>query len=432
MLIHDRRVAWLSLIGVLGVTASGCSSSSGSATGAPLPGAGSSSAVSGGGASGSVGLGGNGNVSPSGNGGTSGGLFNTSGGSTGVQADGSCAETSSTGEKITTTQTTQVPAPVAVYLMQDQSLSMLGAKWTSVQQAIQAFTTDPNSAGIDVAIKFFADANVNLLDCTGTGYDTPDAPMGPLPQNATAINNSVTAHGPSSVTPIEPALRGATNFCLNYQANSTTGEKCVAVLITDGQPDFCDGNVTDLAQIAADALAKGVKTFTVGMDGADFNMLDSIAQAGGTDCTPMTMGAADQACDVRAGTQAFVAALNTIRGTVTTTTTVVKTTQLNCQYQIPPVPAGQNFNRDQVNVRLTVNGVQHDYLRVDSASACAGVGNEGWYYDNPTNPAEILVCSDTCDDIKAATGDGGTTTASNAPDARVDILLGCATKLAIN
>lgn len=430
MLIHDRSVAWLSLIGILGVSASACSSSSGSATGAPR-GAGAGFAFSGGGASGSVGLGGTGNV-PVSNGGMGGGLFDTSGGSTGVQADGSCAETSSTGEKIVTTQTTTVPAPVAVYFMQDQSISMFGDKWTSVQQAIQAFTTDPNSAGIDVAIKFFADASVNIFDCSGTGYDTPDAPMGPLPQNATAINNSVSAHGPSSVTPIEPALRGATNFCLNYQANSTTGEKCIAVLITDGQPDFCDGNVTDLSQIAADALTKGVKTFTVGMDGADFNMLNSIAQAGGTDCTPATMGAADQACDVRAGTQAFVAALNTIRGTVTTTTTVVKTTQLNCQYQIPPVPAGQTFNRDQVNVRLTVNGAQHDYLRVDSASACAQVGNEGWYYDNPTNPTEILVCSDTCNDIKAATGDGGTTTAANAPDARVDILLGCATKLAIN
>jgi hypothetical protein len=168
------------------------------------------------------------------------------------------------------------------------------------------------------------------------------------------------------------------------------------------------------------------------MDGADFNMLGAIAASGGTDCTPMTQGAADQACDVRSGTQAFVDALNLIRGTITkyTTQTVVKTTELNCQYQVPTMSNGGPFDINKVNVQFTVNGVVHKYLQVPSAASCSQYQNEGWYYDNPQTPTEIDVCPGTCSDIKASTGDGSFASVQSAPDARVDVLLGCQTIIA--
>ena len=358
----------------------------------------------------------------------------TTSGTAGVGGMGTCAATSSAAERVVTTTMTEVktPAPVAVYIMQDQSLSMLGPKWTSVQQAIQQFTTNPMSAGMDVALKFFAEGN--LLDCTGMDYTTPDVAMGALPMNAQPINDSVNMHGPSTVTPIEPALRGGITFCETYEA-AHPNEKCVLVFITDGSPDFCDGSATDLAMVAADGAAKGVPTFTVGMDGADFNMLNGIAAGGGTDCTPMTPGAADQACDVRGGTQAFVDALNTIRGTISTfvTTQHVQTTALACEFQIPKPPDGMQFDRTKVNVRLTAMGTPTDFAHVMSAADCANFGDQGWYYDDPNTPTKIDVCSNTCATIKAATG-GDSTTMTGAPvgDApRVDVLLGCATNEAI-
>jgi hypothetical protein len=360
----------------------------------------------------------------------------TNGGMGGAAGMSSCAATSAAAERVVTTTTTNVtsPAPVAVYIMQDQSLSMLGAKWTSVQQAIQAFTTNPMSDGMDVAIKFFAGNTANLLDCTGADYQTPDVPIAPLPMNAQPINDSVNMHGPSTLTPIEPALRGGINFCEMFAA-SHPNEKCVLVFITDGTPDLCDGTQADLAQIAADANTKGILTFTVGMDGADFNMLDAIAVGGGTDCTPMTPGAADQACDVRGGTQAFVDALNTIRGTITTQVTMqhVETKALACEFKIPAPPDGQTFDRDKVNVRLTANGVPTDFSRVQSAADCANFNDTGWYYDDAMNPMKIEVCSNTCAAIKAATGDGTmvTTTPPTGDAPRVDVLLGCATNTAI-
>ncbi len=354
-------------------------------------------------------------------------------GGMGGMGGASCAATSSAAERVVTTTMTEVktPAPVAVYIMQDQSLSMLGAKWASVQQAIQAFVTSPMSAGMDVAIKFFAAGN--LLDCTGMDYQTPDVPMGLLPMNAQPITDSVNMHAPSTLTPIEPALRGGVNFCEMYGASHPM-EKCVLVFITDGSPDLCDGVAADLAQVAADAKAKGVMTFTVGMDGADFNMLNAIAVGGGTDCTPNTPGAADQACDVRGGTQSFVDALNTIRGTISTFTTQqhVMTTALACEFAIPKVPDGQMFDRDKVNVRLTAMGATTDFARVQSAADCANFNNTGWYYDDPTNPTKIEVCSSTCATIKASTGGDGVVTMAPTGDApRVDVLLGCATHEAI-
>jgi hypothetical protein len=353
----------------------------------------------------------------------------------GVGGADQCAGTSATAERVVTTTMTNVmtPAPVAVYIMQDQSLSMLGAKWTSVQQAIQAFVTNQASTGMDVAIKFFAGNTANLLDCTGADYSTPDVPMGPLPMNAMNIDNSVMMHGPSTLTPIEPALRGGVNFCEMYEANNPM-EKCVLVFITDGAPDLCDGVAADLAQVAADAKAKGVLTFTVGMDGADFNMLNSIAVGGGTDCTPMTTAPGDEACDVRAGTQAFVDALNTIRGTITTTVThtMVQTTELACEFQIPAPPNGMKFDRTKVNVRLTAAGNAMDFGHVNTAADCAQVNNNGWYYDDQNNPTRIEVCTNTCATIKAATTvDMNATTPPVGDAPKVDVLLGCATNEAI-
>jgi hypothetical protein len=412
--------------------ASACSSSTGTSS-SPLGPSGAGGAAAAGFGNGAGGV----TLTPTGNqGGTQVLVVNPmpSGGAAGGGGMSSCAATSAAAERVVTTTMTELktPAPVAVYLMQDQSLSMLGPKWASVQQAIQQFTTNPMSAGMDVALKFFAEGN--LLDCTGMDYQTPDVPMAALPMNAQPINDSVNMHAPSTVTPIEPALRGGVAFCETYEA-SHPNEKCVLVFITDGSPDFCDGSATDLAKVASDGAAMGVPTFTVGMDGADFNLLNAIAKGGGTDCTPQTQGADDQACDVRGGTQAFVDALNTIRGTISSfvTTQHVQTTALACEFQIPKPPQGMTFDRNKVNVRLTSMGNATDFSHVNSVADCANFGDQGWYYDDPLNPAKIEVCKNTCATIKASTGDDGTMMqgppAGDAP--RVDVLLGCDTQNAI-
>lgn len=355
--------------------------------------------------------------------------------------DGSCAATATSAEqRVVETQvpvTTEVVTrtPVALYFMQDQSGSMLFpgslqippiAKWTLTQNSLTAFVNDPTSSGIDVALQYFA---LPAGGCDGANYVTPEVAMGPLPANAQPIITSLGAHFPATNTPIEPALRGVTQYCIQHQ---TAAEKCVAVLITDGTPSDCNADPTALAQIAKDAYDQhGVITFTIGMDGADFNMLNGIAAAGHGDCTPPAAG--NEACNVSTGGTAFIDALNTIRGSVTKTEThlethqVIQQTKLACEFKLPSPPDGQRFDKEKVNVEFTTAAGKQEIYRVETLAGCGAASNKGWYYDDPVTPTKILVCPGTCTDIGGGAGDGGTVV-NAGPPTRVDIALGCATK----
>jgi len=251
-------------------------------------------------------------------------------------------------------------------------------------------------------------------------------PMGALPGNAAAVSQAMANTPPTPfpilLTPTECGMRGMVNACVAHQA--ATGVQCVAVLVTDGEPTLCniDGNV--LSGIASAARAQGVPVFTVGMAGANLALLDAIATAGGTDCAPADP--ARSSCDVAAGQTAIRDALNAIRQTVTVTETITETiterqtTKLECQWKLPPPPDGEAFDKDRVNVKLSSAAMAAgvEYLRVPAEADCAALG-DGWYYDDPAAPTEIRVCPATCTTIQATSG------------ARVDILLGCATKEAV-
>jgi hypothetical protein len=301
--------------------------------------------------------------------------------------------------------------PVAIYLMLDQSASAI-LLWPGAVNAINAFVNDPASAGIDVAIQYFP-----LLTnaCDGSSYSTPEVAPGRLPMHAAAIGSSLGAHAPFGFdTPMEGALRGATQFCTGFQADNPD-EKCVAVLITDGAPSGCNEDFGQIAQIAQNAFASGVLTYAVGLLGSDFTLLNQIAMSGGAmDCDP----GANFACDVTAGSERLVDALNQIRDTVTTietrieTVTTVVETPIECEWDLPPSPTG-TFDREKVNVQLSSAGGTATTLgKVASEDVCA---NNGWHYDDPLTPTRIVACAPTCELLKGTA------------QAKVDILLGCPT-----
>jgi von Willebrand factor type A domain len=376
-------------------------------------------------------------------------LVNLGNGST--KADGSdiCVATSQAAEKVMVTQEVSrdvmVPKPVALYLMQDRSGSMnestgipffSPSKWQQTVDAIKAFVVDPSSDRIDVALGFFPSATGQ---CTGENYDTPVVPLGRLlnSQHAQAIDRALADNSPSALvggkgTPIEGGLRGAVNFCLVFEANHPD-EKCAVVLITDGAPTECGKDGATLNGVAADAFQKAqVKTFTIGMNGADPALLNGIAAAGQTDCSPSN---GDNYCNVSTSATAFSDALKRIRETILETitekVTQQVTTPLDCEFKISPPPEGQVFNRDEVNVRFTHDGTVDKILQVPSEVDCGISSAGGWYYDDPNMPTKIKVCSATCAAIKASTGDGGTGGPSSAGAPRVDILLGCQTETAV-
>jgi hypothetical protein len=333
----------------------------------------------------------------------------------------------------------EVVVPSVFYLMMDSSGSMVSdpftlaglvedildffglgqsppapTKWDYAVEGLQSFVNDPASAGLELGLGYFPDVGL----CDGSGYDIPAVALGTLPGNAALLESSLNARVPAGGTPLEGALRGATDFCLGVNAENPD-VSCVAVLITDGAAEECDARTAaDLAAIAANAAAQGVLTYAAGMEGADFAVLDAIGQAGGADCDPSAPGFA---CDLTADRDAFVGALSGIRDrtrTRTRTETRIETEVqvLPCEWQIPPAPEGQVFAADLVNVAITAASADAEAIpRVAAASSCGDTG--GWYYDDAAAPSTILACPSTCEGLR------------NQPDARVDLLFGCATRI---
>jgi hypothetical protein len=98
---------------------------------------------------------------------------------------------------------------------------------------------------------------------------------------------------------------------------------------------------------------------------------------------------------------------------------VVKTALLSCIWDIPPVPMGETLDPDQVNVSYTLDGMTRDLGRVASEADCTKA-KDAWYYDDPGDPTQILVCPDVCDEIQAAAGGSQ----------QIDIQVGCETVMA--
>jgi hypothetical protein len=98
---------------------------------------------------------------------------------------------------------------------------------------------------------------------------------------------------------------------------------------------------------------------------------------------------------------------------------VTQSSQLACEWTIPPPPAGETFDKSKVNVQFTSGtNPPQDLGNVPSAADCAAAQG-GWYYDDNNNPTKIFVCPQTCQVIQGV------------GDAKIDILFGCATKPAI-
>ena len=341
------------------------------------------------------------------------------------------------------TEEVETIKPTVLYVMFDQSLSMEGGfqygtnygahKWTPAVDALKGFVDDADSAGLGMALQYFP-SDGGSFTCAGGGYNSASVAAGWLPARAAAIKTSLGQHGPTGLsTPIEGALRGATQYCKKYQTDHPS-EQCIAVLVTDGAPNGCETNTDKLAKIAEDAhVIDKVITFAVGLNGANFTLLDKIASKGGApDCEPSNSGR--YSCDVSSGAEKLSTALATIREKVITketktvthpvTRTVTRTetrvevvsevvkSAVPCEWTIPATTGGQKFDKDKVNIGLRTGDKQTTFVRVASKDKCQP---NAWYFDDLNAPTRIIACEQAC---KAIT---------DAPDARIDILLGCAT-----
>jgi hypothetical protein len=158
--------------------------------------------------------------------------------------------------------------------------------------------------------------------------------------------------------------------------------------------------VAELAALAAEGANDGVKSHVIGVfselevAGGARELLDGVAEAGGTDQAVMIDAATNVAT-------AVAGALAEIRGL-----------QRGCEFR---APEGADF--DRVNVVLRSNAGAKVIPRVRDAAACDGAQG-GWHYDvDPasTAPKRIALCATSCVDLRIA-------------GASVELELGCASR----
>ena len=323
----------------------------------------------------------------------------------------------------------------AVYLLfvLDGSGSMKQQnKWTAVVPALKDIFSQMVTAadpGLAAGLVIFSDTMDPTMGAGAypSSADVPTAYVSAA-QN-TAFSQRLSAQpGGGGGTPTNTALTGGYDFLETFQAKApvTAGGKKVLVLITDGAPtDGC--NVLTSAvnsypsnpcvvlagQKLMEAQPKGpIETFVIGVGNFpstaaitfDPSFLGYVAQAGGTgpaNCNPSENSSTSDLCyfeiDPSMATSAsqlqqeFEKALNTIRGEV-----------VSCNFPIRASGLG-TIDPTMVNVEVGGKIVLQD-------------PTNGWTYDSPTNPTEIILHGAACSEAKG-----------NLTE-KVSVVLGCETQ----
>jgi hypothetical protein len=241
--------------------------------------------------------------------------------------------------------------------------------------------------------------------CDPQSYLKPDVEIALLPPNAPPIGSALARAFPEGSTPMKSAVSGALAHLHDYEV-AHPGRKGVLVLATDGQPQSCDDTDVETPVAAALAATPSISTYAIGVfTAADMQagsqVLASVARAGSTGQPIVLQPGANL-------TQAFLAALNQIRGAA-----------LPCAFAIPTMSTGA-IDFGKVNFHYQGAGGDLDLPYVEDAGACDAVKG-GWYYDvDPKNggtPTQVILCPVSCDQVK------------KDPGAKVSLTFGCQTKV---
>jgi hypothetical protein len=347
----------------------------------------------GGGGSSSAGVGG-GNGSAG-----SGGLGNSGSGLGGGADAATCASEVHKGQVI----------PLDMFIMVDQSGSMTdevtgpngttAQKWTLLVQAFTSFLDDPGSAGLGAGIGYFPIPAIDDSSCDAATYAAPDVPIAALPGNASAIIASLNGHKPGGQTPTVPALSGALDYAKSWATSHPT-HKVVVAYATDGDPHGCSNDTVAVAAGVAQEAAVGtppIQTYVIGI-GGNLTSLGQIAEGGSTGQAIIVNTSQDTA-------QQLLAAMNEIRAA----------SAVPCVLTIPVGDAGPvDFTKVNIVESPSDGGAPFTVLQVPGLSTC-DPGTGGWYYDDPSAPTRIELCSATCDAITVDL------------TSQVDVQLGCKT-----
>jgi hypothetical protein len=174
------------------------------------------------------------------------------------------------------------------------------------------------------------------------------------------------------------------------------GRQTMVVLATDGIATLCTPlSSFDIGQtIAGPALmaSPSIRTFVVAA-ATGLSALGAISMAGGTGQPVVVTDPATTSTQIKTQFQRL------------------SRTNFACSYHIPPGVDGGRTDPGLVNVHIrTGAGVDKTLPLFSSADRCGT--DDGWYYDNPMLPQNIILCPSTC---------------ANLFNGELRIVVGCAT-----
>jgi hypothetical protein len=315
-----------------------------------------------------------------------GGGIVTTGGAGGVGGGGGIDEDAKICGGIEATVETR---PFNMLILFDQSSSMLEYldgvnppnRWDAVTSALIEFFQSNDAKTLSIGLAYFeqVDPTTSMTSCREQDYANPEVPIAPMsePAQVTSLVDSIRRHVPTGLTPTGPALKAALAYAKNYTMTHP-GRETMVVLATDGIPTQCmPGQSTEIGQqIAAPAFqgVPSVRTFVVGA-ATGLSSLKYISEAGGT------------------GQPVFVTDPKTTSDLIKTSFNRLTRTNLACSYRIPPGTDGGRTDPKQVNVEVRSSGQMPRRLPLYSSQSGCG---DGWYYDNPMKPENIMLCPSTC------------------------------------
>ena len=323
------------------------------------------------------------------------------------------------------------PIGIDVYVLLDKSGSMHGpvstwqaakgdcnvgdtvnSKWCKSINALSNYFATPSPNGNRAALNFFS-GTLTDTQCGGALYSTPQVPIVgfvSLPDTnsfASAMNGEV----PGGETPTEAALRGVVIYT-GMPNTYVAGRQRVGVLVTDGYPTSCETSASKLAAIAdAHYTNVSVPIFMVGMDGADFTHLETMAVGGHGALHAKNAGGLANACgNGKSQCQSW----NIGDGSNNALAVALEQIQYEaaaCSFAMPTSDAGI-IDPSTVRVEYLQGGATAKTLsHVTGTSACTSSG--GFYFDSNASPTTIKLCPTTCGLVRTDS------------KAKVQVLLGC-------
>lgn len=323
--------------------------------------------------------------------------------------------------------------PVYLLFVVDGSGSMNDdTKWEALVPAYDAFVDDLASRAdptFGAGLTVFADANDPTITDTSAGpYSKMDVPIAFVDAlQKSALRGRLDGTSPNLGTPTYEVLSGQFPLLEAYAPPAgsklaTNGRK-VLVFVSDGvpDPDMPAGQneqpwSIDLVRTEA---GKGVATFAVGIGKLsplepakyDPRFMAQLAVAGGTaaaGCNPDEVADASRMCHFQI-TPGGGKSASALQQELSAAIDSIRTQALSCEYPLEHVAGAGAVDPGRVNVVYT-DGSGAESVLPESAT-------DGWSYDDPANPHEVILRGATCDRVKADR------------NGKVDIVLGCETVL---